>query len=54
MVVSFVAGVVFVFWQLFFTGLDPREPPEVKSRIPLFGHLFGLLRHKADYMTVLR
>ncbi|KAF6837149.1 prostacyclin synthase [Colletotrichum plurivorum] len=28
---------------------DPREPPEVKPRIPFIGHIIGVLWHKQDY-----
>jgi hypothetical protein len=52
-VCGIVAGVVFACWQFLFTGLDPREPPEVRCSIP-FGHLFGMLWYKAEYVTVLR
>jgi hypothetical protein len=44
---------VLLCWQFAFTGLDPREPLEVKSSIP-FGHLFGMLWYKAEYVTILR
>ncbi|KAL4971688.1 cytochrome P450 [Aspergillus desertorum] len=30
-------------------GLDPREPPQVHSRIPFIGHLLGLLYHGMRY-----
>ncbi|KAL4747285.1 hypothetical protein BDW72DRAFT_17898 [Aspergillus terricola var. indicus] len=32
-------------------GLDPREPPEVHSKIPIIGHLLGLLRHGMGYFS---
>jgi hypothetical protein len=53
-VFSVVAGLVFIGWQFLFNGLDPREPPEVRSRIPFVGHLLGMLWYKAEYVTVLR
>jgi hypothetical protein len=52
-VFSIVAGLALLCWGLLFTGLDPREPPEVRSNIP-FGHLFGMLWYKAEYVTILR
>ncbi|KAN0096547.1 cytochrome P450 [Hyaloscypha variabilis] len=52
-VFSVVAGLVFIGWQFLFNGLDPREPPEVRSRIPFVGHLLGMLWYKAEYVTVL-
>ncbi|KAL9581979.1 MAG: hypothetical protein Q9212_003566 [Teloschistes hypoglaucus] len=33
---------------------DPREPPLVSSRIPLVGHLIGLIWHKNNYYVTLR
>ena len=30
---------------------DPREPPLVKPRIPLIGHLVGLIRYQNEYFT---
>lgn len=54
LVSGLVAGLVFVCWQFFFTALDPREPPEVRSSIPFVGHLLGMLWYKAEYVTVLR
>jgi hypothetical protein len=34
--------------------LDPREPPEIKSTIPVFGHLFGLISNGVSYYYGLR
>lgn len=28
---------------------DPREPPEVKARIPFIGHIIGVLWFKHDW-----
>ena len=53
LVCGIVVGLLFVCWRFLFTGLDPREPPEVRSSIP-FGHLIGMLWYKAEYVTVLR
>jgi hypothetical protein len=52
-VLSIATGLVLLCWQFAFTGLDPREPPEVKSSIP-FGHLLGMLWYKAEYVPILR
>ena len=32
---------------------DHREPPIVGSRIPIIGHLLGLIRHDAEYLSIL-
>lgn len=34
--------------------LDPREPPELKPRIPFVGHIIGLFRHQASYYSMLQ
>jgi hypothetical protein len=34
--------------------LDAKEPPLLKPRIPLIGHLFGMLRWQVGYMQMLR
>ena len=33
---------------------DPREPPFVSSRIPVIGHIIGLIRYKGYYYNKLR
>ncbi|KAL2129230.1 hypothetical protein VTI74DRAFT_8059 [Chaetomium olivicolor] len=30
-------------------AIDPREPPLVKARIPLVGHIIGFMRYQAQY-----
>ncbi|GAB1317100.1 hypothetical protein MFIFM68171_07310 [Madurella fahalii] len=34
--------------------VEPREPPLLKPRIPFIGHIIGLMRHQANYHTILR
>ncbi len=34
--------------------LDEDEPQALKSRLPLFGHLLGMLRWQVGYMQMLR
>ena len=34
--------------------IDPREPPLVKPRIPLIGHIIGMMRHQAEYHIMLQ
>ena len=33
---------------------DPREPPQLKPKFPLIGHLLGILQHEAEYFQKLR
>jgi len=37
-----------------FEDVEPQEPPVVRSRMPLVGHLIGLLKHHNNYFTMLR
>ena len=30
---------------------DPREPPSVSSKVPILGHLFGVIRHGLPYIV---
>ena len=42
-------GAIVVLQHLLKIQKDPREPPCLYSRIPLVGHLIGLMRNGADY-----
>lgn len=33
---------------------DPREPPRLQSRVPLIGHLIGLLHNGMKYYGITR
>lgn len=33
--------------------IDPHEPPILKPRLPLIGHIVGLLHHGVDYFSIL-
>lgn len=39
--------------KLFSPHNDSREPPLLKPRIPVLGHLIGLLRHQGGYIKIL-
>jgi hypothetical protein len=54
-ILSVAACLLFIGWQFLFpSSLDQREPPEVKATIPVVGHLFGMIWHRAEYVTILR
>ena len=54
-VVLAVGAVSFWFFIRFLAiKQDPREPPLVPSKIPLFGHLIGLVQRKNEYYVDLR
>ncbi|KAF5511074.1 hypothetical protein CGCS363_v003100 [Colletotrichum siamense] len=53
---SLIAGVAVIVllisrWST--PNLDDREPPALKSRVPVIGHLIGLLWHQGQYFKVL-
>jgi hypothetical protein len=35
-------------------GLDPEEPPMVRTRIPFVGHIIEMLRYQTYYLENLR
>ena len=35
-------------------GRDPREPPDAETKIPLFGHVIGIMQRKFRYYAELR
>jgi hypothetical protein len=49
---SILAVLSLLYWRSL-NGLDPQEPPEIKSKIPFFGHLIGMLRYGLDYFRML-
>ncbi|KAK4449078.1 cytochrome P450 [Podospora aff. communis PSN243] len=53
---SFAAAAVIaiLLHLLAIPNVEPREPPLVKPRIPLIGHIIGLIRYQAEYHMMLR
>lgn len=49
-----VTALYWYAFQYLVTKHDPRESPFVGSRVPLVGHLIGLIRHRNDYYFDLR
>ena len=43
-----------LLYKLAPSRMDPREPPLLKPRPPLIGHIIGLARHGVDYIDSLR
>lgn len=33
---------------------DPREPPRLRPKIPVIGHVIGLMRHGPSYSKITR
>jgi len=50
--VAIVIG--FMLHVLAVPRVDSREPPLLKSRIPVIGHIIGLIRYQAEYHIMLR
>lgn len=50
--ILFVA--IAVCWRLLYSPTDPREPPPIKSTIPVVGHIIGTFRYKMKYFEMLR
>ncbi|PBP27231.1 prostacyclin synthase [Diplocarpon rosae] len=48
------AAVICIPWFMNALIMDHRDPPIVQSKIPLIGHLLGILTQQADYYQTLR
>ncbi len=48
------AAVILILWQSSSSSSDPREPPVFRPKIPVIGHLIGIMQHEADYLQKLR
>lgn len=49
-----IVSIIFSLWALSRNKVDPREPPEVRSAIPVVGHIINLVRNGLSYYTKLR
>lgn len=54
MVLSIVAAVFLLAWRSLRVQMDPLEPPSLKPRIPLIGHLAGMIRYHTVYFEKLQ
>lgn len=53
---SAITSVIFIialYLHLRSPGHDPQEPPILRSRLPFFGHIIGLIRHHTHYFRIL-
>lgn len=53
-VLGIITVLAFVLARLVSVQKDPREPPFLPAKIPLVGHLLGIIRHGADYYQTLQ
>lgn len=52
-----IAGILalgFLIHKLLFVSIDPREPPVLKPRVPIIGHLLGILQYHGVYLRTLQ
>lgn len=52
-IVLLVLATTFFFRRSVTTHTGISEPPVVSSKIPLVGHLFGLIQHDAEYLSIM-
>jgi hypothetical protein len=45
--------ILFFITRLSSPPMDPREPPLVKSKVPIIGHVIGLFQYQVDYLHML-
>ncbi len=50
-IIAVIAFVCLRFWP---SGLDPKEPQLIASKVPFIGHAIGMLRHQQRYFEILR
>lgn len=49
-----IAVVASLILSYFGSKYDPKEPPVLPQKIPLFGHILGILQHGLKYYTIIR
>ena len=54
LIVLFIAAVLLLAWHRLGVQMDPLEPPQLKPRIPLVGHLIGMIRYQSVYFEMLK
>jgi hypothetical protein len=47
-------GITVLLWTWTRDVSDPREPPLLKPRFPVIGHLLGIMQHEAEYFQRIR
>lgn len=35
-------------------NMDPNEPPLIKPKVPLIGHIIGIIQHQSGYHKMIR
>lgn len=52
-VLSIIAACL-LLWHRLRAQMDPLEPPQLKPRIPLVGHLIGMIRYHTVYLEMIK
>jgi len=52
--ITAAAIIFYLFYKFSSPPMDSREPPVLKPKIPMVGHIVGLAQHGIDYLEVLR
>ncbi|GKT50810.1 25-hydroxycholesterol 7-alpha-hydroxylase [Colletotrichum spaethianum] len=51
--VAVLMGIAILVHKFSSPEMDAREPPSMKPRIPVIGHLIGMIRHQSSYFKTL-
>lgn len=49
LIAALIIGGIYLLDALVAPRLDPQEPPLLKPKVPLIGHIIGILWHHYDY-----
>lgn len=49
-----LAAVLYFLGKVITPKVDQHEPPILKPRLPLIGHITGLMKYEANYFSFLR
>jgi hypothetical protein len=52
--VAAIALTAFALVNILTADVDPREPPIIRPRLPLFGHLLGIMTRQVGYFSDLQ
>jgi hypothetical protein len=47
------AAIAVFLWHRLSTQFNPQEPPLLKSKIPVIGHIIGMIYQGMDYYNLL-
>ncbi|KAF2745642.1 cytochrome P450 [Sporormia fimetaria CBS 119925] len=50
---GFVIAISLLLYKATYGNVDAREPPTIKPRLPVIGHLLGLLRYRTMYFKMI-